>query len=68
MNEGVSTELGIPVRRPWPRRDGARDILLAELTGAHVHIATSRRPARCGSSVTRRRAASGSPPRSPHIT
>jgi dihydroorotase len=41
MNEGVvSTELGIP-GAPAAAEDVmvARDILLAELTGAHVHIA-----------------------------
>src|SRR2546422_4946485 len=41
MNEGVvSTELGLP-GAPAAAEDVmvARDILLAELTGAHVHIA-----------------------------
>src|SRR2546430_11354349 len=41
MNEGVvSTELGLPAA-PAAAEDVmvARDILLAELTGAHVHIA-----------------------------
>src|SRR5439155_4391218 len=41
MNEGVvSTELGMPAA-PGVAEDVmvARDILLAELTGAHVHIA-----------------------------
>src|SRR5882724_881665 len=41
MHEGlVSTELGL-LGQPWAAEDVmvARDILLAELTGAHVHIA-----------------------------
>src|SRR4029453_6506124 len=41
MHEGlVSTELGL-LGQPWVAEDimVARDILLAELTGAHVHIA-----------------------------
>ena len=41
MHEGlVSTELGL-LGQPWATEDVmvARDILLAELTGAHVHIA-----------------------------
>jgi len=59
MNEGVvSTEIGLP-GAPAAAEDVmvARDILLAELTGAHVHIAHLSTAARSASSATARPAA-----------